>query len=279
MVSPHDCSNLPGEFVPDHTAPEVKAENGTIYGQVFPARGSSEREPLVEIHFYHLWKQDCGAHRHPLDAEHVSVLVRAAGADLSSAHWKAIYWYASAHENTVCDVSQIARASTLHAEDHGAQVWISAGKHASYLNETLCQRGCGADRCDSTTELPPAALINLGEPGHSMDGSLFIASSLWPLAEKMSVTNFPPEPIARLNQLPDTDIAWFHPGRHPAQGVIAISSSTAGSLATSGQHTDTAISLAQDSTGNALQKSYRSTVRALDRSARFVFRQNKTPKQ
>ena len=42
--------------------------------------------------------------------------LRASDADVK---WKAVYWYAAAHENTVCDVSQIARAKTLHAEEHG----------------------------------------------------------------------------------------------------------------------------------------------------------------
>src|SRR5215467_6738015 len=81
--------------------------------------------------------------------------------DLSSATWKAVYWYAAAHENTVCDVSQIARASTLHAEDHGARIWVSPGKHASYFNEMLCQRGCGADRCEDMTAMVPLQVINL----------------------------------------------------------------------------------------------------------------------
>src|ERR1039457_3451200 len=29
--------------------------------------------------------------------------------------------------------------------------------------------------------------------------------------------------VARLERLPPTEIGWFNPGRHPAQGVIAIS--------------------------------------------------------
>lgn len=270
VVGQGDCSNLPAEFQVDATQPIVKAEDGTIYGQVFPAKTSTAEKPVVEIHYYHLWKQDCGAHGHPLDAEHVSALVQASDSDPATASWKALYWYAAAHEDTVCDVSQIARASTLHAEDHGAEVWISPGKHASYLNETLCQRGCGADRCENMVALRSCKLINLGEPGHAMNGSLFASSGLWPLATKMNGTNFPESAVARLNQLPATDIAWFNPGRHPAQGVIAISSSTEDALATSGTNTTTAISLAGDSTGNALQKSYRNTIHALGSSARHV---------
>jgi hypothetical protein len=132
MIGRHDCSDVPAEFRPDSIKPVVKSENRTIYGEVFPAKGSSVQAPLVEVHFYHLWKLDCGEHPHPLDAEHVAVLVRSSGGDPSAAKWTAMYWYAAAHENTVCDVSQIARASTLKAEDHGAKVWVSPGKHASY---------------------------------------------------------------------------------------------------------------------------------------------------
>jgi hypothetical protein len=270
MVGRQDCSNVPAEFRPEVSAPALEAENGTIYGQVFPVKASTNDQPSAEIHFYHLWRQDCGAHGHPLDAEHVSVLVQASGADLASAAWKALYWYAAAHENTVCDVSQITRASTIHAEDRGAKVWISPDKHASYLNEMLCQKGCGADRCEEMTALPAGKLINLGEPAHPMNGSLFISSNAWRLASKMQATNFPADPVARLNQLPATDIAWFNAGRHPAQGVIAISSSTEDAIADSGHNTTTAISVAGDSTGNALQRSYRHTVHALGSTAQHV---------
>jgi hypothetical protein len=272
LVGRKDCSNIPAEFAPNTARPIVERENGTIYGQVFLSKSTTKDVPVVELHFYHLWRVDCGEHGHPFDAEHVAVLVRGSSADLASAHWQALYWYAAAHENTVCDVSQIARASTLDATDHGAKVWISPDKHASYLNATLCKRGCGADRCEAMVPLPPGRIINLGEAGHPMNGSTFITSSAWPLASKMTMTNFPPEPIARLDQMPATDIAWFNPGRHPAQGIISISASTESAIANSGTDTTAAISVAEDSTGNALQKSYRKTKHALDKSARAVGR-------
>ncbi len=274
-----DCSTSPAQFVPKVQDPMVKAEDGTIYGQVFPAKKKEAGvgAKVVEIHFYHLWRRDCGAHGHPLDAEHVAVLVRgeASGDGMT---WKALYWYAAAHEDTVCDVSQITRASTLKAEDRGARVWISPGKHASYLNERLCRRGCGADRCEAMIDLPVARVINLGEAARPMDGALFVTSAQWPLSVKMDQTNFPAEPIGRLERLPDTEIAWFHPGRHPAQGIIAISSSTEGALAAgaanttgsigaAGASTSDAISVARDSTGNALSKSYHKTARALGSDA------------
>ena len=281
MIGQHDCSNVPSEFMQGSITPLVKAENSTIYGQVFLAPGSTKAHPVAEIHFYHLWRQDCGSHGHPLDTEHISTLVRASGSDLSAATWHATYWYAAAHENTVCDVSQIARASTLKAEDHGATIWISPGKHASYLNETLCQRGCGADRCETMEALTRSNIINLGEPGHPMNGSVFIASTNWPLAGKMRNTNFPAAALARLDRLPETDIAWFNSGRHPAQQIIAVSSSTEQAIATSGRNTsdaistagdstDDAISVAGDSTGNALHKSIRKTAHALGTAARHT---------
>src|ERR1019366_6173224 len=278
MVGRHDCSGVPAEFAPNLSAPTVEVEDGTIYGQAFPVArktaGSEDgSEPEVELHYYHLWRLDWGEHSHPLDTEHVAVLVRASQSDTAQTTWKAIYWYAAAHEQTVCDVSQIARASTLHAENKGAEVWIAPGKHGSYLDERLCQRGCGADRCEAMMPLQSRRVINLGEPGHPMNGSLFISSSAWPLKFKMEHTNFPAEPVARLERLPPTEIAWFNPGRHPVQGVIAISSSTESAMAGSEEHTSSslgvasdsaggAISVAGDSTGGALGTSYHKTAHA-----------------
>jgi hypothetical protein len=281
MLDRRDCSVLPAEFAPDSPVPTVKADDGVIYGQVFPAKSVAGDLPTAEIHFYHLWRTDCGPHGHPLDAEHVAVLVTASTFDLASAKWKALYWYAAAHEKTVCDVSQIARASTLHAEQSGARVFVSHGKHASYFNEALCQAGCGADKCVNMVAFPSNRIINLGEAGHPMNGSVFIASGQWPLLDKMTNTNFPPERLARLNQLPDTDIAWFNPGKHPAQGIIANSNttkqalatgshSTTSSLATASKSTNAALSAAQDNTSKALQKTVKKTGHALATSAKHV---------
>ena len=66
-----------------------------------------------------------------------------------------------------------------------------------------------------------------------------------------------------MNQLPSSDIAWFNPGRHPAQGVIARSSITEQAIAGGGRNATTAISLAGDSTGDALSKTSNSTGLAL----------------
>ncbi len=271
LVGQNDCSNVPAEFTPDLRKPTVAEENGTIYGQVFPKNASRNE---VEVHFYHLWRRDCGEHGHPLDTEHVAALLR----QQPSGEWKAAYWYAGAHEQTVCDVSQIARAGTLKAEDHGATIWISPGKHASYLNELLCQSGCGADRCVQMHPLAHAKVINLGESAHPMNGSVFVSSAEWPLTYKMDHSNFPADTVARLETLPVTDIAWVSPGKHPVQGIIrhsattetAIASSgdaTGRALATANNNTSVALDTAQSSTGNALQKSFRKTRHALATAA------------
>lgn len=266
MIGARDCSVRPAAFRPGLRTPEVESENGTIYGQAFPSKNTGDRAVLAELHYYHLWRTDCGRHGHPLDAEHVAVLIRASDTHLGAAHWKALYWYAAAHEDTVCDVSQIARASTLHAEDHGATIWISPGKHASYLNENLCQRGCGADRCEAMVPLESPALIDLGEPAFAMNAAVFVNSPSWPLREKMARSNFPRVSLARLETLPADDIAWFNPGRHPMQGVIAHSSSTEQALASSGTDTVVAMSVAGNNTGSALGRAEGRTNSALSES-------------
>ncbi len=270
MVSQGDCSDVPAAFTPGSPNPTVQEENATIYGQVFPKKLGGTTEPMVEIHYYHLWKKDCGRMGHALDTEHVSVLIRASGTDPISSKWKATYWYAAAHEDTVCDASQISRASTLHAEDHGATVWISAGKHASFLNEELCLRGCGGDICESMVPLTVGTIKNLGEIGTPMNGALWISSSHWPLMTKMMRTDFRSSAILRLESRPEPEIAWVNPAKRPAQSTIAASGSTIDALAASNQNTDTAISTAGDATENALDKTYAKVKHALGASAHSI---------
>jgi hypothetical protein len=270
MVSQGDCSSVPAEFTPESRNPMVQAEDATIYGQVFPEKSGDPANPAVEIHYYHLWKKDCGRMGHALDTEHVSVWIQASGARSTSTKWKAAYWYAAAHEDTVCDASQISRASTLHAENHGATVWISSGKHASFLNEELCRHGCGGDICEKMAPLSVSRIVNLGEPGMPMNGALWIASSRWPLAAKMARTDFQPSAVTRLESLPDSDIAWVNPAKRPAQSTIAAGDSTIDALVASNQNTDSAISTAGDATGSALDKTYGSVKHALGTSAHRV---------
>ena len=272
LIAQHDCSNQPAHFREDLATPTVATEDGTVYGQAFP-RATGE----IELHFYHLWRTDCGRMGHPLDTEHVSALLRGTGTD--PAHWTAVYWYAAAHEDTVCDASQVTRATTLDAETHGPRIWVSNGKHASFLAETLCTHGCGGDRCTSMQPLEPQTTVNLGEAASPMHGSIFIASSRWPLAQKMTRTDFKPATLQRLEALPATDIAWAEPAKRPGQAAILGANRTVdGSLAggSAGAHgavtgahsTDTALTVTAAKTGSALHRTYRNVRHALGTAGR-----------
>ncbi len=270
QADPHDCAGAPAAFEPGRPNPVVTAEDGTVYGVATPrtlkdVRNSSA--PLVELRYFHLWKTDCGRFGHPLDTEHVSVLIEKGAKD-----WHALYWYAAAHEETVCDASQIVRASTIRAEDGGAPVWISRGKHASFLNPELCGHGCGGDRCGALEAMHVSRIVNLGEEQSPMNGSVWIASAEWPFAAKLAHSDFAPEELARIERLPATDIAWANPRKRPVQATIAMSNTTADALAMSNRKTDTAISLAGGATGNALGTSYGKVTHALKKSARGVGR-------
>jgi hypothetical protein len=268
MVSRTDCSTAPALFVPNEKSPTVSAENNTIYGQVFPAANHR-----IEIHYYHLWRIDCGRMGHALDTEHVSVLLASESpGSRDASQWQALYWYAAAHEDTVCDASQITRACTLDATDHGPTVWISAGKHGSFLAEELCRHGCGGDTCGSMAPLAHISLVNLGESGHPMNGASFISSAQWPLTTKMTRSDLRSPLLSRVDRLPDTDIAWANPSRRPAQATIAAGVSTSEALALSDRKTNTALVVAGNNTGSALGVSYRSVKSALGKSVHSVAR-------
>ena len=74
-IGQQECAGLPAAFQPSLLEPTPQAEDGTVYGQVFPVKIAGATGPMAEIHFYDLWSRDCGAHGHPFDAEHVAVLV------------------------------------------------------------------------------------------------------------------------------------------------------------------------------------------------------------
>jgi hypothetical protein len=283
MLSSNDCSVRPARFEPGLAVPMVAADDGTIYGQATPHAVAAGGTREVEVHFYHLWRRDCGRMGHALDAEHVAVLLRALpGASTANAKdWHAVYWYAAAHEDTVCDASQMTRASTLHAEDRGARVWISSGKHASFLNEELCHHGCGGDRCENMQELASPGVVNLGELRAPMGGAAWASSARWPLVDKLGRSDFVAVRTERLERLPATDIAWANPAKRPAQAAIlggnstvdgAITGVTAGggAVAVGGRSTDSALTVAGDKTGTALGTAARGTGHALGKSLRAV---------
>ena len=267
QVDPHDCAGLPTLFLPEKLDPIATAQDGTIYGQATPHAIPGVAGQLVELRYFHLWTTDCGRFGHALDTEHVSVLIRLSPADNNADGWRALYWYAAAHENTMCDASQITRASTLASETTGASVWISRGKHASFLRKELCRHGCGGDTCDNMRVLVVPQIVNLGEPSFPMNGATWTASSQWPLATKLGRSDFSPALLSRLEQHPSSDIVWVNPSRRPAQATIAVSGTTADALALSSRRTDTAISLAGSATGSALGTTYNKVTHSLERSA------------
>ena len=99
-INKADCDVAPAEFEKDSHEPKVKARNGTIYGQVFPVHRAHAAGAWIEVHYFHLWGNDCGQAGHALDVESVSVLLRADRNDWQPEAWQATYWYAAAHEKT-----------------------------------------------------------------------------------------------------------------------------------------------------------------------------------
>ena len=266
MISRDDCSDRPAQFVVGTRNPTVVDDDGTIYGQAFPRKG---RPDEVELHYYHLWRRDCGEMGHRLDAEHVSVLVRT-GASIADA--KALYWYAAAHEDTICDASHLARAATLHAEEYGGTIWISEGKHASFLSEAMCSHGCGGDRCTRMKPLKTRQIINLGEADVPMNGVVWLNSIEWPLSGKLSRSDFPEMRVARVERLPETDIVWANPAKRPAQATILGANAGIGGAATGIRATDTALDVANSNTSSALDTTADTTGKALKTSSRNVWK-------
>ncbi len=245
-VSGSDCDVAPAEFFPGSLEPRVKARNGTVYGQVFPAThdGAGGR---VEIHFYHLWAQDCGLTHHPLDAESVSGLLRAVGDPHTPEAWHAEYWYAAAHEGTLCDMGNAATAAALGAVDRGPDVRVSRNKHASYLARELCSRGCGGDLCDGQEAMRISGLVNLGEPGAPMNGSDWTGSTSWPLASKMT----PRFTDALLARMPRGNEVAMVPARDLARGThgtIRVAARTYRSLLSANSSRDAGLSSAERNT-------------------------------
>ncbi len=266
MVSRADCSALPAQFAPADKIPTVIADDGTIYAQAFPRKGHANE---VELHYYHLWRRDCGEIGHALDAEHVSALIEING---NAETAKALYWYAAAHEDTICDASHLARAATLSAQDRGATVWISAGKHASFLSEKLCTHGCGGDRCEQMEKLSVREIVNLGESQAPMNGIAWLQATQWPLEDKLQRSDFTQPRMQRVNREPQTDIVWANPSERPAQATILGLNDGIGGAATGARATDTALVIADSNTGAALGAATDKTGHSLKTSSRNVLK-------
>jgi hypothetical protein len=266
MINRDDCSVRPAQFVAGAESPTVMEEDGTIYGQAFPRKGHAGE---VELHYYHLWRKDCGEMGHALDTEHVSAVIQL-GSDVGGS--RALYWYAAAHEDTVCDASQMTRAETIEAVDHGAKVWISAGKHASFLSESLCTHGCGGDRCEEMEPLKTKQIINLGELGMPMNGIAWLGSPEWPLSDKLRRSDFAEVRVSRVERFPATDVVWANPSKRPAQAAILGANAGIGGAAAGAHSTDVALVMADADTSNAIDESAARTGDALKSSTRSTWR-------
>jgi hypothetical protein len=266
QVSRTDCAVKPAMFEEGALKPTVRERDGTIYGQVTPRESAKDADAVVEVHFYDLWSVDCGRMGHPLDAEHVSVLLRAKTMDSPVEDWRAVYWFAAAHEATVCDASQVAAAKALDAERQGATVWLSAGKHGAFLSEAICRQGCGGDRCVDMAPLVVARVINLGEPGAAMHGAVWVKSPAWPLAAKMQ-SDFSAATIARLEHGEGVPVEMN--GAHGSvKGTIYVANTVANGVGTSATNTGDALNTAGVKTGGALDGANANTEGALTKSAK-----------
>jgi len=127
-------------------------------------------------------------------------------------------------------------------------VWISEGKHASFVSEQPCTHGCGGDRCDQMDKLNVQAVINLGQSHAPMNGIAWLHSTQWPLETKLKRSDFTEARLGRVNREPQTDIVWANPSRRPAQATILRLNEGMGGA----RGTDTALVIADGSTGSAL---------------------------
>lgn len=265
FLSHGECDTMPAEFQPLSPDPKAIAKNGTIYGQVSPLVSKDKRSALIEIHYFHLWSQDCGRAGHALDAEHVSALVKADNLNSPITKWTAEYWYAGAHEDTVCDVSTGARASYLRAEDRGPSIWVSKGKHASFLSRNQCSLGCGGDSCIQMSGMSVAKLINLGERTAPLNGASWIHSKRWQLVLKMG-NDFDDVVLAMLGNSKADEVIAFRRNLRSTQAVILAGDSTADALGVSGRKTGLALSTSGGNTERALDQSFMGVGESLNRT-------------
>lgn len=250
-VSAHDCDAVPAEFERGAREPRSQAKNGTIYGQVLPLPRGDAKQSWLEVHYFHLWSRDCGPPPHSLDIEMVAVLLRGTPGEWRPDRWRAVSWYAAAHEDTLCDLSHGAAAAALSATEHGPDVWVSRDKHASYLDRRLCSRGCGKDVCETSLPLPVPQVINLGEPDALLAGSDWVDSPAWRLRSKMRsyfteslMTRMPVDDQVRL--LPARDVV------KGARSTIKVAAHTYYALESANAHTGTSITAGAEGTTAAL---------------------------
>ncbi len=255
LVSAGECDGFPAEFVSGLAEPKVLARNGTMYGRVTPS--TVRPGEWLEVHYYHLWGRDCGRNGHNLDAEQTAVLLERTGDT-----WTARYWWAAAHEATICERSNAARAAWIGAEHAGARLWVSRGKHASFLSRNLCSLGCGGDSCDRMLPVPAGKVVNLGEKDALAEGQQWVLAGQWPMRDKFGLT-FTGPMLNRLDSEKSSTVVGRDGAMYPLQAVVLGGSEAVDGLDTGKRETEKALGTAMEKTGNALKKATRSVRESL----------------
>ena len=268
-IAVEDCAGAPVEFSPRSPSPKPTGVRGTIYGQAFPVAIRDSGSSFIELHYYHLWDRDCGRKGHALDVEHVSALLRGGSWAHPPQSWEAVYWYAAAHEKTACDSGNGALASRIGAVARGPEVWVSRGKHASYLDPELCGKGCGGDTCERTAPLRVTALVNIGERGTPMNGAQWTESRAWQFSSKMG-SDFTSDAV-RAIEASSRPVSFLH-SRKAMQSVIAAGNASAEGIAVGSRETGDALATADAHTSRALEKAANSVGTSLRRATRAVRR-------
>ncbi|MEZ5283745.1 MAG: hypothetical protein R2712_02820 [Vicinamibacterales bacterium] len=271
VLSAGECDERPARMRVGLPDPEVAARDGTIYGHVTPRPVTPGQPAEIEVQYFHLWSRDCGRPSHALDAEHVSVLLTAPSSDAPAEAWHARYWYAAAHEGTICDASSGAPAATLRATDNGPYVYISRGKHASYLERDHCKWGCGSDECDPGEPLPRGDVRNLGEAGHPLNGSTWVSSGRWSLGEKL-VSDFDADRRADLDGADPGRVAVLRLSLRAWQSPILGGDTGLDALLAAGDAAATAAEAAGGAARTAVGQTGRAVGRALGKTGSAVAR-------
>ena len=169
----------------------------------------------------------------------------------------------------MCDASSGARAATVRAADGGPYVYVSRGKHASYLARGQCKWGCGSDICEPGPPLGRSRVINMGEPDAPFNGATWLTSKRLTLARRLS-TDFDPGLRARLDRQQPSTVqvltVALRPWQAPILGgdtgldaLIMAGDAAAGAVASTAEAT----SAAGASTGRAVGAAVGKTVRGL----------------
>lgn len=261
VLSAGECDGQPATMKPWAADPQLIDRAGTVYGHVALRSAQPERVE-IEIKYFHLWGRDCGRPSHALDIERVSALLHASRLDAPADEWEADYWYAAAHEGTVCDASSGAAAQALRATSVGPYVYVSRGKHASYLNRGHCKWGCGSDLCDPGPPSPRGDVVNLGERDAPLNGATWLGSRRWSLVDKLA-TDFDSGRRARFDREPLSGVVALQVSRRPVQAPILGGDTGLDALILAGK----AATLSLDATADATATAVEATGQAIGKAA------------